>query len=196
MLRNERERVDRDQDILNYLQDRLTAADREAFEGAMARDASLAAEVDVMRAVRAELASAPRHENADAVWDQLSVEIDAMPTTANDNKRPWQQMLKYAAVAVIAVAAWQVTVGPRINGAPDGFRTASEKSEAFSFQVKFVDAATLGEIAAVLVPLGGTISDGPSALGLLRLSFANASLGEEAIVVLEERTDLVEFVAQ
>lgn len=187
--------MDRDQDILDYLQDRLTTADRDAFESAMARDASLAAEVDVMRSVRAELASGPRHDSADAVWDRLSAKIDAAPQAANDNSRPWQQVLKYAAVAMIAVAAWQVTLGPRVTGGPDGFRTASEQPAAVSFQVKFVETATLGEIAALLAPLGGTISEGPSALGLVRLSFADANLGAEASKVLEERSDLVEFVA-
>ncbi|MFK7882109.1 hypothetical protein [Roseobacter sp.] len=188
--------MDRDQDILNYLQDRLTTTDREAFEDAMGRDASLAAEVDVMRSVRAELASEPRHENAKAVWDRLSAEIDAAPKAANDNNRPWQHVLKYAAVAVIAVAAWQVTIGPRINGVQDGFRPASEQPTAFSFQVKFVDTATFVEIMALLSQIGGTISDGPSALGLVRLSFADASLGEAAIRVLEDRSELVEFVAE
>lgn len=188
--------MDRDQNILDYLQDRLTSTDRGAFESAMARDASLAAEVDVMRRVRAELASTPKHDKADAVWDQLSAEIDAAPRAANDNNSPWQQALKYAAAAVIAVAAWQVTIGPRINGVPDGFRTASEQSTEFTFQVKFVNTATFEDIAALLTPLGGTISDGPSALGLVRLSFADADLRDAALRALQEREALVEFVAE
>ena len=188
--------MDRDQDILDYLQDRLNARDRAAFEDEMARDASLAAEVDVMRSIRAELASAPRHENADAVWDRLSAEIDAAPKAANDNRRPWKEVLKYAAVAVIAVAAWQVAIEPRIGGVSDGFRTASEQPAAFNFQVKFVETATLGEITALLAPLSGTISDGPSALGLVRLSFAHTSLGEAAIRELVDRSEVVEFVAE
>ncbi len=188
--------MDRDQKILDYLQGRLNAPDRDAFDEAMARDPALAAEVDVMRSVRTTLASAPGHDNAAAVWDRLSAEIDATPIAANDNSRPWQQVLKYAAVAVIAVAAWQFTIGPRITGGADGFRTASEQPEAFTFQVKFVETATIAEIAALLAPLEGTISDGPSALGLVNLSFMDASLRDQAIGVLEGRPELVEFVAE
>ena len=174
----------------------MSSEDRDAFENAMALDASLAAEVDVMRAVRVELASGPRPENADAGWDRISAEIDARPQAANDNRPPWLQMLKYAAVAVMAIATWQLTVGPRMAEDPDGFRTAGEESVDFSFQVKFVDTATLTEIAALLAPLGGTISDGPTALGLVRLSFADNDVGEQARRMLEGRTDLVEFVAE
>lgn len=188
--------MDRDQSILDYLQDRLTSSDRDVFERSMAKDTSLAAEVDLMRSVRAELSSAPGHENADAVWDRLSAEIDAEPQAANDNRRPWRQTLKYAAVAVLAVAAWQVTVGPRINQVPGEFRTASEQPAAFAFQVKFVESATIGEITALLAPLGGTITDGPSALGLMRISLAEAGLREEALEVLNNSRELVEFVAE
>ncbi len=188
--------MDRDQKILDYLQGRLDVPDRVAFDEAMARDPSLAAEVDVMRSVRAELESAPKHENAAAVWDRLSAEIDATSNAANDNWRPFQQLLKYAAVAVIAVAAWQLTIGPRITGAPDGFRTASEQPAAFTFQVKFVETVTLAEIAGLLAPLGGTISDGPTALGLVSLSFADARMREEALETLEARPELVELVAE
>lgn len=188
--------MDRDQNILDYLQDRLGSDDRDAFEDAMARDASLSAEVDVMRSVRAALSSTPGHENADAVWDRLSSEIGAAPQAANDNRRRWQPVLRYAAVAVIAVAAWQVTIGPRLNQGLDGFRAAREQPAAFTFQVKFVERATLGEIAAVLAPLGGTITDGPSALGLVRLSFTEAGLRDEALETLADLGELVEFVAE
>ncbi len=188
--------MDRDQDILDYVQGRLAPADRDAFEQAMARDASLAAEVDVMRSVRGALASGPTHAQAEAVWDRLSAEIDPPPQAANDNRRPWREVLTYAAVALIAVAAWQVTIGPRLTAGPDGFRAATAQSDGVSFQVKFVDAATLGEIATLLAPLGGTISDGPSALGLVRLSFPDPSQREEAMRLLETRSDLVEFVAE
>ncbi|MEM1074994.1 MAG: hypothetical protein AAF665_15710 [Pseudomonadota bacterium] len=188
--------MDRDQKILDYFQNRLTERDRKAFEAAMTRDPSLTAEVNVMRAVRAELASAPGHDSAAAVWDRLSAEIDAAPHAANDNRRLWQELLKYAAVAMISVAVWQLTIGPRVSVAPDGFRTAGEQPAGFTFQVKFVDTATLVDISALIAPLGGTISDGPTALGLVHLSFADEHLRDEAIRELEGRRDLVEFVAE
>lgn len=162
----------------------------------MAQDASLAAEVDLLRSVRSEFAKAPKHENADLVWDRLSAEIDAEPRAANDNRPLWKEALKYAAVAILSVAAWQFTFGPRIGDVQDGFRAASEAQVDFSFQVKFVETASYGEIAALLAPLDARITDGPSALGLMRLSFEDADARQQAISVLETNSGLVEMVAE
>lgn len=188
--------MDHDDKILDYVQNRLAPADREQFEKAMAKDKSLSAEVDLMRSVRAELKAGPIHENADAVWDKLSAAIDPAPQTANDNRRPWLQVLQYAAVAVMAVAAWQFAVVPRISGEPDGFRAASEQSVGFVLQVKFIESATIGEITDLLRPLNGTITDGPTALGLVRVSFAKKNMQQEAFDVLSSRSDLVELALE
>lgn len=188
--------MNRDQDILDYFQDRLTPDRRAAFEAEMAQDASLAAEVELLRSVRAELAQAPKHENAAVVWDRLSAEFDATPLTANDNRPLWKEALKYAAVAVLCIATWQATVGPRFGAELTGFRAASEDRIDFSLQVKFVPTANYADIAALLTPLGARITDGPTALGLLRLSFADAGSRQQAIGVLEASDDLVELVAE
>lgn len=188
--------MNRDQNIIDYFQDRLTPERRAAFENEMAQDASLAAEVALLRSVRAELAQAPKHGNADLVWDRLSTEIDASPTAANDNRPLWKEVLKYAAVAVLSVATWHVTVGPRISSDPDGFRTASEGQVDFSIQVKFVQTASYGEITALLAPLNARFTDGPSALGLVRLSFDDTSTRQQAIRVLEANKAVVEIVAE
>lgn len=198
--------MDRDDAILEYLQDRLPPEDRLAFEASMAQDADLAAEVEVMRAVRTEMASGAVHENAQAVWDKLSTAMDTAqnaatdqarhhaPTAANENRPPWVQALRYAAVAVVAIAAWQVAVVPRLGDAGDRFRTASDQVSEVALQVKFTPVATLAEIGALLGPLGGTISDGPGALGVVQVSFVDAEQRDAARAVLEARRDLVELL--
>ncbi|MEP0962817.1 MAG: hypothetical protein ABJG75_13525 [Roseobacter sp.] len=188
--------MDRDDTILDYLQGRLSPKDRQQFEHAMSQDNSLSSEVDLMRAVRAELAAGPSHEYSAAVWDKVSASIDATPIPANQNQRPWVQALRYAAVASVAIAAWQLAIVPRMNARPDGFRTASEQSANFIVQVKFAQDATVGEISAVLVPVGGTITDGPSALNLFRISFPDQTSREKALNTLQSRNDIVEMVAE
>ncbi|MDD9716323.1 hypothetical protein PVW48_06180 [Dinoroseobacter sp. PD6] len=188
--------MDREETILDYFQGRLTPERRAAFEEEMAQDASLAAEVALLRSVREDMAQAPRHEKADQVWDRVSAEIDATPRAANDNRPLWKAALKYAAVVVLSVATWHVVVGPRLGPDPEGFRTASEDPAAFSVQVQFVQTASYGDIAALLASLGARITDGPSALGLVRLSFADADARQEALGVLEATGDLVAFVAE
>lgn len=188
--------MDRDQNILDYVQDRLSTTDRAKFEDAMVRDATLAAEVEVMRSLRTALSAGPVHESADAVWQKLSAEIEDAPRAANENSRPLQQLLKYAAVAVFAVAAWQTTIGPHLLSQPEGFRAASDASAEFTFQVKFADDATLVDIANLLAPFEGRIINGPSALGLVRISVGDEAAAQDAMTALEMRTDLVEFVAE
>lgn len=186
--------MERDDAILDYLQGKLSKEERMRFETAMADDASLAAEVEVMRAVRAELANAPRHAQADAVWNRLSAEMAPTPQVANENRSPWTQVLRYAAVAAVAVACWQVAIVPRIGGGPEVYRAASESADAFVLQVKFADNATVSEIAQVLAEVEGTISDGPSALGIMRVSFAVEASRAQALDTLAGRPALVEFV--
>ncbi|WP_424972677.1 hypothetical protein [Dinoroseobacter sp. S76] len=186
--------MDREQDILDYLQDRMPPEAQSAFEAEMTRDAALAAEVELLRKVQAELADGPEHSEAEAVWDRIAAEIET-PAPANENRRPWAQALRYAAVAVLAIGVWQVTLGPRITQGEGGFRTASDAQTEAGFQVRFAETATLAEISEALMPLGGTIADGPTALGLLRLSFPDAEAAAAAREALAARPDLVELIA-
>lgn len=188
--------MDRDDKILEYLQDRLAPEERKQFEKDMAGDGSLSAEVNVMRSVRAQLSSGPRLENADAVWSRLSANLGPTPRPANENRGPLVQLLKYAAVATIAVAAWQLTIAPQTGGVTGGFSTASERSDAFVLQVKFAQDVTIADIATLLLPLEGTITDGPSALGLVRVSFGNAEARQQALETFKSSVNLVEFVAE
>lgn len=187
--------MDRDDTILHYLQDRLDPEARQTFEQTLAKDPALAAEVDVMRAVRDEMQSGPEHKNADEVWGRLSAAMDGTPPAANDNTAPMMGILKYAAVAAIAVAAWQFTVVPRMGEPQDGFRAASEENADFALQVRFNDSATIAEIRDLLGPIGGTITDGPSALGLVRVSFMDAPSRDAARAELASRSGLVDLVS-
>ena len=185
--------MDRADAILNYLQDRLDPDAKTAFEASMAQDPSLAAEVTVMQAVRQDMASSPTHDQADEVWERLLARMDGPAPAANDNRQPMRQLLKYAAVAVLAVAAWQITAVPRL-GDTTGFRAASEETDAFVLQVKFAASATMADVRTLLGAIGGTISDGPSALGLVRLSFVDAPSRNAARQALTSRENLVELV--
>lgn len=186
--------MNRDDAILDYLQNRLSPDDRAAFKQAMAEDAVLAAEVDVMRSVRAQLATGPEHDQAEAVWNRLSASIGQDGRPANENRIPVAQALRYAAVALVAVFVWQFAVAPRTSDVIPGFTPASETAGAFVLQVKFTEDATLGEITELLTPWRATIIGGPGSLGILRVAFPDAAARQQAMVELSARTDLVEVV--
>ncbi len=190
--------MDRDDKILAYLQDRLAPQERDQFEQDMAGDAALRAEVSLMQSVRGELANAAKLPDPDGLWERISADLDQPVQAANDNRRPWVQMAKYAAVAVVAVAAWQVFAVPRLGPGTGSevFRAASEASDQHVLQVKFRDTASMADVAALLATLQGTISDGPSALGIVRVSFADDTRRKAAFLALTARNDLVEFVPE
>ncbi|MEO9781041.1 MAG: hypothetical protein ABJH07_07885 [Sedimentitalea sp.] len=188
--------MDRDDKILAYLQGRLASRERDQFERDMAADTGLRGEVTLMQSVRGELANAPKLPEPEELWERISDAIDQPDKAANDNRRPWVQLAQYAAVACIAVAVWQVVAVPRLG--PDTgsevFHTASETSDKFELQVKFRGTATMADVIAVLTDLGGTITDGPSALGIVRVSFASETRRQNAFEVLASQKDLVEFM--
>jgi len=186
--------MDREETLLNYLQGRLDPDGHAAFEAEMAADTALRAEVELMQAVRQDLGQAPEHEKADAVWERLSQNLT--PAPANTNSRPFAQIVRYAAVAVLAVAAWQFAVVPRIGDNDQGFRTATTPTAAFALQVKFLENTTIGEIGAVLAPLSGTITNGPSALGLVIVAFPDQASRDAAMTALSGRDDLTELVVE
>lgn len=188
--------MDRDDKILAYLQDRLVTRERDQFERDMAADVRLRGEVNLMQSVRGELANAPALSDPDELWERISADIDQSGKAANDNRRPWLQVAQYAAVACVAIAAWQVIAVPRLgpDTGPEAYRAASETSDEFELQVKFLDTATMADVIAVLTDLDGTISDGPSALGIVRVSFTSEARRQDAVDALASRKDLVEFM--
>lgn len=189
--------MDRDDKTLAYLQGRLVAREREQFERDMAADAGLRSEVNLMQSVRGELSNAPTLPDPDELWERISTVIDQPGKAANDNRRPWLQAAQYAAVACVAIAVWQVVAVPRLgpDTGPEVFRAVSETSDKFELQVKFLDTATIADVIAVLAALDGTISDGPSALGIVRVSFVSEARRQNAFETLTSRRDLVEFMS-
>ncbi len=186
--------------ILMYIQDRLSKEDRQAFEARMASDRSLAAEVAVVKSARAEFASM-RASGADvqAGWADLERRIEAdqvaVPPAANVNGPIRLGLLQVAAVAALAVMVWQFVAVPQMGNGPDMFETVSEQGDGFVLQVVFQPDATLADTTEFLSRFQGTISDGPGATGVYRLRFEGPELLESALTAASENRALFQFVA-
>ena len=163
----------------------------------MAGDAALAAETEVMRAARAEIGRDMPPTDKAAGWARLDAAISAERAgPANDNRRPWLMVAQAASVAIAAIALWQFAVVPQLGDDTGAeYLTASEAVvDGPSLQVVFAASAPVGEIAAVLAELEGTVTDGPGALGVFRIGFADAALRDAAAERLAARSDLVDQV--
>ncbi len=187
--------MDREDRLLAYMQDKLDPADRAAFEAEIASDSALAAEVAALKAVRQEFGSKTVPGERAAGWQRLSAAIAAQqPLATNDNRPVRLSLWQAAAAAVVAVVMWQVAAVPLLQDEPETYRTVTETVAGPGLQVVFAEDATAGEITAVLREVGGTVTDGPSALGIWRVSFEDAEDRDAAMAALSARTDIIETV--
>ncbi|RLJ41034.1 hypothetical protein BCF46_3610 [Litoreibacter meonggei] len=189
--------MDREDELLFYVQNRLSERDREAFEERLATDQILAAELAVLQAARNNFTEKKSGASELSVgWADLEGRMDAaQPTAANDNHPIRLGLLQVAAVSAIAVMAWHFVAVPQFAKTPDAFETVSQESDAHVLQVIFSPDATLAETAAFLTQFDGSISGGPSAVGLYRLRFADPEQLESALEAAKANGALFEFVA-
>jgi len=189
---------DRTEDLLDYAHDRLDADARRRFEAELRDDAALRAELAVVEAVQREVATSRADQSArDAGWASLSAAIDMHErgVPANDNRR--FSLAQVAAIAICAVLGSQFLTAPFwLDDPGSGWAPASQDAAEFVLQLAFADSATMGQISPLLQELGATIVDGPSAIGLITLSFADEAARTSAFAVLSSQTDLIDIVSQ
>ena len=189
--------MDRDDRLTAYLQGRLDPEARAAFEREVQADPALAAEVAALRDARARFAEEAEAaaDRREAGWRRLSAAIaPAAPAAANENRPLRLSLVQAAAVALVAVGLWQVAAVPLLSPDDAAYRTVSEAPDAISLQIVFRADAPLGEVADLLRRLGGTVQDGPGALGVWRVAFADAQARDDAAAALADQSDLVEMV--
>lgn len=187
--------MDRDDAIVDYMQNRMPPDTRAAFEAEMEADPKLAAEVAVMQAARTDMSQSTVPAGAAAAgWERLSGALDG---PANINRSPVMQFLQIAAAMVLAVAVWHFAVIPSFfDTGPSGFQTASAEDGQPDLNVLFNEGAAMGEVSAILTELEGAIVAGPSALGTYLLRFATTEQREAAFEVLKTREDLFSTVLE
>lgn len=187
-----------DDKLTAYLQDRLEAEDRARFEADIAVSPALQAEIAALRAAAAALGAAPASADAQAEgWAHLSRSIDAerAPKPANDNRG--FALLKVACIVVATIVVWQFGVAPQIlDPRSDGFVPASETIAAPALRVAFAQDASLSDVTALLQEIGASVIDGPGAIGLYTLGFADQAAMEAAEGILSARADIVIAVSR
>lgn len=183
--------MDRDDKILKYVQDRLNAQERAAFEVEIAGDADLSAQIAALTGARTAMVPGDTPDVATG-WSRLSAQIDAERSSpANDNRPILLSLLQVACIAVASVLLWQIVVSPLLNDRQGIYAPASVEAEGPQLQVIFAETATFGDVSSLLNALDGTIVSGPGALGLYRISFVDEAARTAAQEALAGRSDLV-----
>lgn len=165
----------------------LKGYDATVVQSALATDADLRAEVEMLKALRTGMKAVQAEASPGAFGlARLERSIAAERATA---RRTFGPLAAVAAVIVAAVGAYLFAPGLRI--ADGDFRQASGP-DAAAITVSFRDTATEAEMARVLLAHDLVIVDGPSAIGLYRLQSLEPDRTEDVVAALIAETDVIE----
>lgn len=187
-----------DETLHAYVSGSLADDTRRRIDKEAAARPALAAEIALLRGLRPAFAAsdeaAPNPPGA-LGWAKLERAIKAETAPARPTGRTIPLWQGVAAVAA-SILVWQVAVVPLLPGqsptAPGYVPVTQAPSDAPSLRVAFLPDAPAGAIAALLSETGARVSDGPSALGLWTLSFADTEARDAALARYRDAADLVE----
>lgn len=186
--------MDQDDKVLAYLQGRMSDADRDAFEGEIAKSPELAAEIAALRVAQGILAEGASDMPAEG-WARLSSAIAASEQPPANTNRPLRlSLLQAACVAIAAVIGWQFAAPALFQQDAESYIPASTDQDSAALQIVFAPEASIGDIAAILAEVDASVADGPGAMGIFRLTFADVAARDRAFAALRARADLVDEV--
>lgn len=182
---------------------------------AAAADPALTADIALRRAIRLAGQDAAAQRQVDTVgWSRIARSIaiveplgsGAANDMTNGSEQPfWARRMiapwQAAAALVIALVGWQTIIVPRtISTSPsaDGeyALAGADQSTAFVLRVAFVDTASVAELHTLLRAVDARVIDGPSAVDLYDLAFANAEAQSVARRRLAQERNLVSEIAE
>lgn len=203
-----------------YAAGTLSAADTARVEAALAADATLRDELDIVREDQDAaliLAEASPRPSA-RVLDELMRKVEAEPAKlahvaarAKSSIADWlgeklallaPRTLAYAAgAAALALVVQAGVIGSSFLGQPGQYQTASHAparsapAEGAFVLVGFNGDATAADIARVLGAVNGSIVDGPRPGGFYRVRIGAGTTGlDKAVTTLRGETRVVRFV--
>ncbi len=201
--------LDQLDEIIAYVQSRLSHDDTAAFEQKIQDDADLRANVAALMAVRGVFGHDAQHDQGtlpDDGWARLAERIDKeaaptqpriIPTTAaNDNWLRPLTLLQAACVAAVAIFGWQVAQTNLFGEAENGYVTASANDDGPLLRLVFNPDSAFQDISDILSQLDGQIVDGPSAIGLFTVAFPNDAARDLAFDTLIATPNLVNEVTK
>lgn len=169
----------------------LTATEVIEVEAAMAFDADLRAEADVLKELREEMqASEPAFSPGEMGLKRLQ---RAIARETRQSARWYRSRAAAVLVAALALVGIYLVLPP-LTDKPDVYRQASGQNIANLLTVSFRSDATEGALADLLIRHDLVIVDGPSALRLYRLEVGKDQDPASVAVALRRETSLIESV--
>lgn len=167
-----------DEVLVAYVRGRLPEDEAARIAAMAAERPRLAAEIALARGLAADVdAEAAAPVPGELGWSRIARTLDA-EGPARRGRRPLWPM---AAAAAASVLVWQVVAVPLLPGPEPAYAPVSQASGATVAIVAFAPDATEREIRELLRQVGGEVVGGPTAVGLWRLGFADATAREAAL---------------
>ncbi len=165
------------------------------IEAAAEADPNLRAELAVMGGLKEALkASTDAPDTRAFGWKRLETEI-AQTKAATPVPRVQSWRLAAAGLGVVALLQGTYIALAPAGGDTPLYRTVSEETSGFNIAIAFVPDATVAEIEALLRQNGARITDGPSAIGLYRVSFETEDARASALATFGT-APLIDLVAE
>ncbi len=187
-------------ELIDFVRGRSSETSTARIADAAAHDPKLAAEIGVLRAMHAELERAAADEPGaqELEWARISRAINAERPAFSAQRAPiWRIAAAVLGVVAVGEAAY---IGLADRGAGVArYATASDQpttlQPAYLAQATFSPDAVERDIRELLLSLDGRFVDGPSALGVYRVSFASADLRDAGVAALKDAHGIVATAA-
>ena len=183
-----------DSTLMAYVRGDLPPDAAAEVERAAREQPAVAGDIALMRGLVRARAADPSTAPGELGWARLSRAIDAEAAPVHQPRRNWRPLMQIAATAVIAVGVWQLAVVPMLPGGGGDLYVPATGTTEGAVIVAFAPDATEAQIRALLQEIGATVTDGPSALGLWTLSFADERRRTVGLTRLQAATGIVESV--
>ncbi|WP_250462296.1 hypothetical protein [Microbulbifer litoralis] len=180
---------------------RLPEPQRLAFEEKMATDPALAREAEFARALRQTLqseAAAPPGELGLARLQKAVHKERRQVPGATSRHNIWKPVAIAACVVIAVQAAVLLTPEHRQAGGTVDLRPASGETPPATAQLQLVfdSSATAANIQTAVLSVDGSITAGPSALGIFRVALPEGTSAEAAMETLRAFEFVDEVIPQ
>jgi anti-sigma factor RsiW len=172
----------------------LPPEEQALVEEAAKSDPDVARELQALRAIGAAVKGAETPASPGELgWARLQRDLRKAAPSGVRTGAAWRWAAIAAAFVIVAETAALTATMVQRNEVMTPAGDTSPRRHAFIVQITFKPEAREQDIRALLLEVRGTFADGPSALGVYKLSFRTREEARAAEAALVARPDIVEF---
>jgi hypothetical protein len=155
-----------------YVNDTLSEEEREAVEALLSRSEQARDQLAFLQRLSQQIQDEPRDQVPELEWRRFQHEIQN--TSRKGSRNWWKPGLAIAASVImtlqISILAQRPSTDSDIQLLSQGIVISSLEGPHWRMQIEFHDNSSWQEISNLIYRVHGTIIEGPSSIGLLRIA--------------------------